>query len=67
MTSVGSGVFFGMTLAMLFPLSARRIVGTDLFHGMLVTLAAGAGHHPLGRSRTTGTSAGSWSARSRAS
>ena len=43
MTSVGSGVFFGMTLAMLFPLSARRIVGTDLFHAMLVTLAAGLG------------------------
>jgi hypothetical protein len=43
MTSVGSGVFFGMTLATLFPLSARRIVGTDLFHGMMVTLAAGLG------------------------
>ena len=28
-TSVGSGVFFGMALVTLFPLSARRVVGTD--------------------------------------
>jgi uncharacterized membrane protein YfcA len=41
-TSVGSGVFFGMALVTIFPLSARRVVGTDLFHGMMVTLAAGA-------------------------
>jgi uncharacterized protein len=43
LTSVGSGVFFGMALVTLFPLSARRVVGTDLFHAMLVTLAAAAG------------------------
>jgi uncharacterized membrane protein YfcA len=41
MTSVGSGVFFGMALVTVFPLSARRVVGTDLFHAMLVTIAAG--------------------------
>ncbi len=41
LTSVGSGVFFGMTLVTLFPLAARRVVGTDLFHAMLVTVAAG--------------------------
>jgi uncharacterized protein len=41
LTSVGSGVFFGMALVLLFPLSARRVVGTDLFHGMMVTIAAG--------------------------
>jgi uncharacterized protein len=41
LTSVGSGVFFGMALITLFPLSARRIVGTDLFHGALITVAAG--------------------------
>ena len=41
LTSVGSGVFFGMALITLFPLSARRVVGTDLFHAMLVTIAAG--------------------------
>jgi len=40
MTSVGAGAFFGMALVTLFPLSARRVVGTDLFHGALVTCAA---------------------------
>src|SRR5205807_1893872 len=30
LTSVGSGVFFGIALVTLFPLSARRVVGTDL-------------------------------------
>jgi uncharacterized membrane protein YfcA len=41
LTSVGSGVFFGMALITLFPLTARRIVGTDLFHAALITVAAG--------------------------
>jgi uncharacterized protein len=41
LTSVGSGVFFGMALVTLFPLSARKVVGTDLLHAMLITLAAG--------------------------
>ena len=41
LTSVGSGVFFGMALVTLFPLAARKVVGTDLFHAMLVTVAAG--------------------------
>jgi uncharacterized membrane protein YfcA len=40
LTSVGAGAFFGMALVTLFPLSARRVVGTDLFHGALVTAAA---------------------------
>jgi uncharacterized protein len=40
LTSVGAGAFFGMALVTLFPLSARRVVGTDLFHGALVTCAA---------------------------
>ncbi len=42
-TSVGSGVFFGMALVTVFPLSARRVVGTDLLHAMMVTTAAAAG------------------------
>jgi uncharacterized membrane protein YfcA len=40
LTSVGAGAFFGMALVTIFPLSARRVVGTDLFHGALVTCAA---------------------------
>ena len=39
-TSVGAGAFFGMALIIFFPLSTRRIVGTDLFHGAIVTIAA---------------------------
>jgi uncharacterized protein len=42
LTSVGAGAFFGMALLTLFPLSTLRVVGTDLFHGALVTLAAAA-------------------------
>jgi uncharacterized protein len=40
LTSVGAGAFFGMSLLLLFPLSTLRVVGTDLFHGAIVTIAA---------------------------
>jgi uncharacterized membrane protein YfcA len=40
LTSVGAGAFFGMALILLFPLSAKRVVGTDLYHGALVTIPA---------------------------
>src|SRR5919206_265256 len=40
LTSVGAGAFFGMALILLFPLSTRRVVGTDLFHGAIVTIPA---------------------------
>lgn len=43
LTSVGSGVFFGMAMVTVFPLSTRRVVGTDIFHGAMVTLAAAVG------------------------
>ena len=43
LTSVGSGVFFGMAFITLFPLTARKVVGTDLLHAMMVTIAAAAG------------------------
>ncbi len=42
LTSVGAGAFFGMALLILFPLSTLRVVGTDLFHGALVNIAAAA-------------------------
>ena len=44
LTSVGSGTFFGLALLLLFPLSATRMVGTDLLHAALLLLIAGAGH-----------------------
>jgi uncharacterized membrane protein YfcA len=43
LTSVGSGVFFGMAMVTVFPLSTRKVVGTDIFHGAMVTLAAALG------------------------
>ena len=44
LTSVGSGTFFGLAMLLLYPLSARRIVGTDMLHAALLLWVAGAGH-----------------------
>jgi uncharacterized membrane protein YfcA len=44
LTSVGSGVFFGLTLLVLFPLRAHKVVGTDIFHASALLYVAGAGH-----------------------
>jgi uncharacterized membrane protein YfcA len=44
MTSVGSGTFFGLTMLIMFPLTARKIVGTDIFHAAVLLWVAGFGH-----------------------
>jgi hypothetical protein len=44
LTSVGSGTFFGLAMLLLFPLTARRIVGTDMLHAAALLWVAGAGH-----------------------
>jgi uncharacterized membrane protein YfcA len=44
LTSVGSGVFFGLTLLVVFPLRAHKIVGTDIFHAAALLYVAGFGH-----------------------
>jgi hypothetical protein len=44
LTSVGSGTFFGLAMLMLFPLTASRMVGTDLLHAAALLWVAGAGH-----------------------
>jgi uncharacterized protein len=44
LTSVGSGTFFGLMLMLLFPLTAAKIVGTDLFHAAVLLWAAGLAH-----------------------
>lgn len=44
LTSVGSGVFFGLTLLVIFPLRAQKVVGTDIFHAAALLYVAGAGH-----------------------
>lgn len=44
LTSVGSGVFFGLTLLIVFPLRAHKVVGTDILHAAGLLWVAGVGH-----------------------
>jgi uncharacterized protein len=44
LTSVGSGTFFGLMMLILFPLTASKIVGTDIFHAAVLLWAAGIAH-----------------------
>ena len=44
LTSVGTGVFFGLTMLIVFPLRAAKVVGTDIFHAAALLWVAGAGH-----------------------
>jgi uncharacterized membrane protein YfcA len=44
LTSVGSGVFFGLSLLILFPLRSSKVVGTDILHAAALLWVAGAGH-----------------------
>lgn len=48
LTSVGSGVFFGLTLLIVFPLRAHKVVGTDIFHAAVLLYVAGAAHWAAG-------------------
>lgn len=44
LTSVGSGTLFGLVMLIAFPLTAAKVVGTDIFHAAILLAAAGAGH-----------------------
>lgn len=44
LTSVGSGTLVGLLLMLMFPLGARRIVGTDVFNAAVLLWAAGISH-----------------------
>ena len=44
LTSVGSGTFFALTMLLVFPLAASKIVGTDIFHAAALLWVAGIGH-----------------------
>jgi uncharacterized protein len=44
LTSVGSGTFFGLAMLLVYPLTAPKIVGTDMLHAALLLWVAGAGH-----------------------
>ena len=48
LTSVGSGVFFGLTLLVIFPLRAHKVVGTDIFHAAVLLYVAGVAHWAAG-------------------
>jgi uncharacterized membrane protein YfcA len=44
LTSVGSGTFFALVMLMVFPLTAVKIVGTDIFHAAALLWVAGLSH-----------------------
>jgi uncharacterized membrane protein YfcA len=44
LTSVGSGTFFGLAMLLLYPLTAQKIVGTDILHAAALLWVAGVGH-----------------------
>jgi hypothetical protein len=48
LTSVGSGTFFGLVMLLVFPLTASKVVGTDIFHAAALLWVAGAGHLAAG-------------------
>lgn len=48
LTSVGSGVFFGLTMLLAFPLKSAKVVGTDIFHAAALLWVAGLGHFVAG-------------------
>jgi uncharacterized membrane protein YfcA len=43
MTSVGSGTFFALVMIFAYPLTAAKLVGTDIFHAAILLWVAGAG------------------------
>jgi uncharacterized membrane protein YfcA len=44
LTSVGTGVFFGLTMLIVFPLRSAKIVGTSIFLAAALLWVAGFGH-----------------------
>lgn len=44
LTSVGSGTFFALIMLLVFPLTAAKIVGTDIFHAAALLWVAGLAH-----------------------
>ncbi len=48
LTSVGSGTFFGLVMMIAYPLTAAKLVGTDITHAALLLWVAGIGHFVSG-------------------
>jgi uncharacterized membrane protein YfcA len=57
LTSVGSGVFFGLTLLIVFPLRSSKVVGTDILHAAALLWIAGVGHLVAGNVNLAATGA----------
>lgn len=48
MTSIGSGALVALILLYIFRLPYKRLVGTDIFHAVLLTIPAGIAHFQIG-------------------
>ncbi len=48
LTSVGSGTFLGLFLLTAYPLATTRVVGTDVFHAMILLYAAALAQMSIG-------------------
>ena len=48
LTSVGSGALFLLLIIALYALPMKRVVGTDIFHGVVLVSVAGMGHMFIG-------------------
>lgn len=48
LTSVGSGALIGLALILVFKLTPRRVVGTDVFHAAVLLWTAGIAHFASG-------------------
>ena len=48
LTSIGAGTLFGVALILLFGLKSKEMVGTDIFHGCILSAVAAAGHVAAG-------------------
>lgn len=44
LTSIGGGTLFGVALILIFGLKPRQTIGTDIFHGCLLSAVAAIGH-----------------------
>jgi uncharacterized protein len=48
LTSIGAGTLFGVALILVFGQRPRETVGTDIYHGCILAVAAAAGHVVVG-------------------
>lgn len=44
LTSIGAGTLFGVAMILMFGMKAREMVGTDIYHGCILSAVAAGGH-----------------------